>query len=72
VANFFIFYFSSIFVFPASFGQQQEIHPTKSSTNFTNQPLNLYQINPRTNRQTNQPSKKQPRKFFMAIFGVTD
>jgi hypothetical protein len=35
----------------------------------------LYQINPRTNRQVrqpNQPSKKQPRKFFMAIFGVAD
>jgi hypothetical protein len=44
----------------------------KSTIKSKDEDETLYQINPRTNRQPNQPSKKQVRKFLMAIFGVAD
>jgi hypothetical protein len=63
---------------PASFGQQQKfIPPNHHKQIFPINPLNLYQIS-QPNRSTqqqiepNQPSYKQPRKFFMAIFGMAD
>ena len=72
------FFFLLFFYLPQVWANSKKFIPLikSSSTNFSNQPIKFIPNQPikSTQQQTepNQSSKKQPRKIFMMIFGVTN